>query len=160
MAWNLKFNGQHHLFQLTVQYQERRMVSVCGWLHIPHCVVPVWQVLLVWWQNVELTFCLKTRSHHSEGPPMAFSVPKINQKVWGVEKKKEKEKKSVCWPMLLQRGMGKNIHVYVGFTPPNPFKVWIMSIIFFLNFPYVHIWSSIFFINNITQDKFDWFKVL
>ena len=23
------------------------------------CVVSVWQVLLVWWQNVELTFCSK-----------------------------------------------------------------------------------------------------
>ena len=52
----------------TVQYGKVQYSTVTGeedgvrgWLtpySIP-CVVSVWQVLLVWWQNVELTFCSK-----------------------------------------------------------------------------------------------------
>ena len=37
------------------------------------CVVSVWQVLLVWWQNVELTFCSK--KHFG-------ALPKISDWIW------------------------------------------------------------------------------
>ena len=52
----------------TVQYSMVQYSTVTGeedgvrgWItpYSTPCVVSVWQVLLVWWQNVELTFCFK-----------------------------------------------------------------------------------------------------
>ena len=69
-------------------------------LHIPLCVVSVWQVLLVWWQNMELTFCSKNAKKLLFKPPY-----------WGTSKNQWLDLK-VCadpsWHLVLKNGLRKH----------------------------------------------------
>ena len=93
----------------TVQYSMVQYSTVTGeedgvrvWL-IPYstpCVVSVWQVLLVCWQNVELTFHLKNAENHF------FKTP-----FWGTSKNRWLDPK-ICadpsWILVLKNGPKKH----------------------------------------------------
>ena len=70
----------------TVQYSMVQYSTVTGevdgvrgWLtpYSTPCVVSVWQVLLVWWHNVELTFCSKKCRKITFLKPLFGALPKI-----------------------------------------------------------------------------------